>query len=279
MALLGDIGTQIADAFGNAVRVLFAFIPVLLGALLILLIGWIVARVVRAIVLRVLEALHFDRVMQGAGVTGLMERGGVRTDPARLLAGIIYWFVLLTFVLAAAKALGVEAITTIITSVVLFLPNLLVAVVIVIIGMLLARFLSDLVRSSMTAANVSGANVIAMIVRYAVIAFVGILALSQLGIGAGIIQTLFASVMFGMTLALALAFGLGGRETARDIVESWYQSMSGRRPTGGGQLMGGGVPVPPPGTTMTVTSAANTPTTPPSAPTNPPTPAAPTPVA
>jgi hypothetical protein len=94
------------------VRVLFAFIPVLLGALLILLIGWIVASLVRALVLRLLEALHFDRMIQGAGMTELMERGGVRADPPRILAGIIFWFVLLTFVLAVAKALGVEAITS-----------------------------------------------------------------------------------------------------------------------------------------------------------------------
>ncbi len=281
MALLGDIGTQIADAFGNAVRVLFAFIPVLIGALLILLIGWIVASLVRALVLRLLEALHFDRAMAGTGMTEMMERGGVRADPARIVAGIIFWFVLLTFVLAAAKALGVEAITSIITAVVLWLPNLLVAVLILIVGMLLARFVGDLVRTSMGAAGVSGANVVSSIVRYAIIAFVAILALGQLGIGAGIIQTLFAAVMFGMTLALALAFGLGGRETARDIVESWYQSMSGRRPSAGGQVMSGGMPVPPPGTTMTVTSAPNSPDSPntPTTPTTSSNPSAPTPVA
>jgi hypothetical protein len=136
----------------------------------------------------------------------------------------------------------------------------------------------------MDAAHISGSNVVSAIVRYAVIAFVGILALSQIGIGAGIIQTLFASVMFGLTLALALAFGLGGRETARDIVESWYQSMSGRRPSGAsGQVMSGGMPVPPPGTTMTVSSVSTgaqaTPTTPPTAtPPAPTTPSAPTPV-
>jgi hypothetical protein len=153
MALLGDIGTQIADAFGNAVRVVFAWIPVLIGALLILLIGWIVASLVRALVLRLLEALHFDRVMAGTGMPEMMERGGVRADPARIVAGIIFWFVLLTFVLAAAKALGVEAITAIITAVVLWLPNLLVAVLILILGMLLARFVGDLVRTSMEAAG------------------------------------------------------------------------------------------------------------------------------
>jgi hypothetical protein len=161
--------------------------------------------------------------------------------------------------------------------VVLFLSNLLVAVLILIIGILLARFVGDLVRTSMEAAGVSGANVISAIVRYAIIAFVAILALGQLDIGAGIIQTLFASVMFGLTLALALAFGLGGRETTRDIVESWYQTMSGRRPAVGGQVMGGGMPVPPPGTTMTVTSAPNSFTTP-TTPTAPPTPSTPAPV-
>ncbi|HEV8192013.1 MAG TPA: hypothetical protein VGP82_11095 [Ktedonobacterales bacterium] len=228
---LGDLGTQIADAFGNAIRELFAFIPVLIGALIILLVGWIVARVVSAVVVRILRAIHFDQLMERAGLTAVLARGGVRMDPAGLLAGIVFWFVFLIFVLAAAKALGVEAITAIVTSVVLFLPNLLVALLILIVGALLARFVGDLVRSSMDGAGIQGGGIIASVARYAILAFAAILALGQLGIGAGIIQTLFASVMFGLALALALAFGLGGRETARDIVESWYASVSGRRPS------------------------------------------------
>lgn len=228
--VLGSLGSQISDAFGNAIRVLFAFIPALIGAIIILIIGWIIARIVRAIITRLLRAVRFDQVMSRTGIPALMQRGGVRADPAALLAGIVYWFIFLIFVVAAANALGVPTITTIVTNIVLFLPNVLVALLIIIIAALIARFVADLVQASLSAAGISGAGIIAAIVRYAILAFGFILALNQINISPNIIQTLFASVMFGLSLALALAFGLGGRDTAKAIVDSAYASLSGRRP-------------------------------------------------
>lgn len=225
---LGDLGTQIVDAFGRAIGVLFSFIPALIGALIILLVGWIIARIVSAIIARALRALRFDQVMDRTGLPEMMQRAGVRTDPAGLLAGLVFWFIFLIFVVAAANALNVPAITTIVTSIVLFLPNVFVALLILIIGLLLARFVADLVRTALAATTVGGAALIAGIARWAIILFALILALNQLRIGPNIIQTLFASVTFGLALALALAFGLGSRETARDIVESWYTSVTGR---------------------------------------------------
>ena len=246
--VVSSLGSQISDAFGNAVRVLFAFIPALIGALIILLIGWIIARIVRAVIVRVLRAMRFDQVMSRTGIPTLLERGGVRTDIAGVLASIVYWFIFLIFVVAAANALGVPTITTIVTNIVLFLPNVLVALLIIIIASLIARFVADLVRGSMNAAGISGAGIIAAIARYAILAFGFILALNQVNISPNIIQTLFASVMFGLSLALALAFGLGGRETAKDIVDSAYTSLSGRRPgrSVSGPETTGTLPPPPP---------------------------------
>lgn len=234
--LAADFGTQLSNSFGHAVDVLFAFIPALIGALIILLIGVIVARVVRAIIVRLLGAVHFDQIMQRTGIPGLLERGGVRTDIAGFVAGLIYWFIFLIFLVAAANALGVPTITAIVTSIVLFLPNVLVAVVILIIGSLIANFVSGIVRSSMTTTNIKGSGLIAGLVRYAILAFVVIMALDQIGVGAAIVQTLFACVAGGLTLALAIAFGFGGRDTAKDIVDSAYTSLSGRRPANSGEL-------------------------------------------
>lgn len=244
---VGSLGSQVSDAFGNAIRVLFAFIPALIGALIILLIGWIVARVVRAIVTRLLRTMRFDQLMSHTGIPTLMERGGVRADAAALLAGVVYWFIFLIFVVAAANALGVPTITTIVTNIVLFLPNVLVALLIIIIAAVIARFVADLVRASMNSTGIAGAGIIAGIVRYAILAFGFILALNQVNISPNIIQTLFASVMFGLSLALALAFGLGGRDTAKSIVDSAYASLSGRRP---GRVTASDAPgtLPPPST-------------------------------
>ncbi|MGZ6390011.1 MAG: mechanosensitive ion channel family protein, partial [Ktedonobacterales bacterium] len=131
--------------------------------------------------------------------------------------------------LAAAEALHVPAISSIVNAIVLWLPQLFVALLVLIIGALLARVVGDLVRAATDAADISGGPLFAAIARYAVLALAVIIALNQIGVGAAIVQVLFASVMFGLTLALALAFGLGGRETAKDIVDSWYTSTRRRR--------------------------------------------------
>lgn len=229
---VADIGTQILDAFGKAIAVLFSFIPALIGAVIILLIGWIVARVVSALVRRALGLIHFDRMMERTGLQELLTRAGMRTDPAGLLAGLVYWFIFLIFVVAAANALNIPAITTLVTSIVLFLPNVFVALLIVLIGMALARFVADLVRGAAAGAGAGGANFLAGLARWAILAFAFILALNQLNISPNIIETLFAAVAFGLSLALAIAFGLGGRETAKSIVDSTYRSLSGREPGG-----------------------------------------------
>ena len=235
-----DIVSELLAAFGAAVAVLFKFIPALIGALIILLIGWIVARIVRALVLRVLQLIHFDQVMARTGLPEMLERAGVRADSASLLAGLVYWFIFLIFLVAAANALGVPTITAVITSIVLFLPNVFVAVIILLIGMVLARFVGDLVRAAMHGGSIAGENFVAGVARWAILAFAFILALNQLNISPVIIQTLFAAVTGGLALALALAFGLGGRDTAKDIVDSAYTSLSGRRP--GGTLSDGRPP-------------------------------------
>lgn len=237
--VFADIGSEIVAAFGAAVAVLFRFIPALIGALIILLIGWIVARVVRALMQRLLTLIHFDQVMARTGLPELLDRAGVRADPARLLAELVYWFIFLIFVVAAANALGVPTITAVITSIVLFLPNVFVAVVIMLIGMVLARFAADLVRGVMHSSNIAGENFVAGLARWAILAFAFILALNQLNISQAIVQTLFASVAGGLALALALAFGLGGRDTAKSIVDSAYMSLSGRNPNSPPPIDGG----------------------------------------
>jgi hypothetical protein len=224
--LLADIGSEIVSAFGKAIAVLFSFVPVLLGALLILLIGWIIATVVKNILVRVLRAVHFDQAMDHAGVGTILQRGGVRVDAAEVLARVVFWFIFLIFVLAAANALNVPAITNILNAIVLWLPQLFVALLVVIIGMLLARVVGDIVRDAMEGTGMAGARMLSGIVRVAIIAFAAIIALNQMGIGSAIVQELFAAVVFGLALALALAFGLGGRDSAKRMVDSWYASLS-----------------------------------------------------
>lgn len=224
--IFADIGSELVAAFGRAVGVLFSFIPSLIGALLILLIGWIIATVVKNVLVRVLRAVHFDQAMNHAGVGALLQRGGVRADAAMVLSRVVFWFIFLIFVLAAANAINVPAITNILNAIVLWLPQLFVALIVMIVGMLLARVVGDIVRDALQGADMAGARMLAGIVRVAILAFAAIIALNQIGVGAAIVQELFAAMVFGLALALALAFGLGGRDSAKRLVDSWYASMT-----------------------------------------------------
>jgi hypothetical protein len=231
LPVLADIVSELLRAFGDAISTLFAFIPALLGALIILLIGWIIGRLVAAIARRVLRALHFDRAMERARVDAYLQRGGVRADAVDVLASLVFWFIFLIFVLAAAEALRVPAISNIVNAIVLWLPQLFVALIVLIIGVLLARLVSDVVRAAMDGAGISGGPVLAGIAGVAVVAFAAIIALNQIGVGAAVVQELFGGVIFGLALALALAFGLGGRDTAKNIVDSWYDATRRQRAT------------------------------------------------
>src|SRR5579871_3397311 len=236
--VMGDVGSGIITAIGNGFSVLFSFIPTLIGALLVLLIGWLIARAIEMLVMRLLHTRPAEQVLDRSGVGQAMARGGVRTDPARILAGLAFWFVFLMFVLAAAKALNLDAITSIVNAILLFLPNLFVALLVLVFGMLVGRFVGEFVRSSLAAANISGSR-------------------------------FFAALVFGLALAGALAFGLGGRETAQNMVSRWYTSVANRQQTPAGSIPAPAatpanrpIPMPQPVSPVAPVSQAQQPTTP-----------------
>ncbi len=267
--VMGDVGSGIITAIGNGFSVLFNFIPTLIGALLVLLIGWLIARAIEMLVMRLLHTRPAEQVLDRSGVGQAMARGGVRTDPARILAGLAFWFVFLMFVLAAAKALNLDAITSIVNAILLFLPNLFVALLVLVFGMLVGRFVGEFVRSSLAAANISGSRLLGALAQYAIIGFALIIALTQIGIGSTIIETFFAALVFGLALAGALAFGLGGRETAQNMVSRWYTSVANRQQTPAGSIPAPAatpanrpIPMPQPVSPVAPVSQAQQPTTP-----------------
>jgi hypothetical protein len=258
-----DIGSDLVNSLGrslsDALHLIIAFVPALLGALVLLLVGWLVARVVSAIVGRLLRAARLDEALERAGASEFLRRAGIRRRPSSLLARVLYYFVFLIFVVAAANALNIPTVTAVVSSIVLWLPNLFVALLVLVVGILLARFVGDLVRVAVGGAGIGGAALLATIARYAIIAFAAIIALDQVGVGTAIVQTLFTAVVGGLALGLALAFGLGGQNTARQIVDSWYRSLSSAI---GPAPQATQVPGMPPGTTTPGTTTPGTTTTP-----------------
>jgi hypothetical protein len=199
-------------ALSGALNVLVAFLPRLLGALVILLLGWLLAKAVEALATRGLRAVRFNEVADRAELDRFLARAGVRLDPAAVVGTLAYWFLLLIFVGAAFNAFGLPQATAVINQIVAYLPNVAVALVVLLAGALLAQFAATLVRGASRTARVGDPDLLATLARAAVLAFAVLIALNQLQIGATIVNTLFVAVVGMLALAGALAFGLGGRD-------------------------------------------------------------------
>src|ERR1700716_3420998 len=201
-----------------------SFIPAITGAVIILVIGWIIAGFLGRLVPMILSPGGVDRGGAGTGVADFMVRAGWREGGApRLMGELVKWFVRLLFLEAAAEAVHLTAVTAILNQIVLFIPNLIVALIVLMIGALIARFVGDLVRGSASEMGFSSPNLLAGVARVAIIAFAVIIAVNQIGIAATLINTLFGGLVLALALALGLAFGLGGRDTAAQMWQRWYE--------------------------------------------------------
>ncbi|MBA3823114.1 MAG: hypothetical protein H0X24_04295 [Ktedonobacterales bacterium] len=217
-----DFGSRLLDAVGHAFDVLLGFLPSLIGALLLIMVGWIVAGIVGGVVQRLLRAVHFDRLTQQAGIDTLAARFDLPSNGEALLAGLAKWFIRLIFLIAAFNALQIPAVSNVLDAILLFLPSLLVALLILVIGAALARVARDAVQGTMGAAN---GRFLGLLAQYGIIALAVTIALEQIGIGVAIITILFGAVMLALSLGTGLAFGLGGRDTAKQLVDGWYQQL------------------------------------------------------
>ena len=217
-----DFGNRLLDSVGHAFDVLLGFIPSLIGALLLVVIGWIVAGIVANIVKRLLQAAHFDQLMQHAGIDRVASQLGLSANANDLLAGLVLWFIRLIFLVAASNALQIPAISNILNAILFFLPTVIVALLIVIIGASLAR----VAREAMSRSALGGSPLLGAVVQYSIITIALFIALEQIGVGTTILTILFGAVMLAGSIGVRLAFGLGGRDTAKQIVDTWYSQMN-----------------------------------------------------
>ena len=215
MQTIADWGTAIFSSLAAALALFFAFIPKLVGFLVILLIGWLVATAIAKALTLVLRKVGFDRISDRIGLTRLERQMNIQMDAAGLLGKIVYWFVFLIFLVPAVNALGLTTVSDLIGRIVGYLPNVFVAILVLFLGTLAATFVADLVRGAASSARIGSAGVFAAIARYAILGFAALIALEQLQIAPALIQILFTAIVGSAALAFGLAFGLGGREFAQ----------------------------------------------------------------
>jgi len=201
------------------------FLPQLLAAIVILILGLLIAKFLHFIVVRGLKLIHFDVLTQTAGIDGFIKEGGIKKTTIDILGILVYWLVILLTLLTAFNSLGLGVVSELFRRVALFIPNVIVAVLILAIGLYFARFISDTVMAYSRNVGIEDAELMGRLTRYAIVIFVVITALVQVNIGTEILMDAFR-ILFGATcLALALAFGIGGQKWAAGALEKFLKKQ------------------------------------------------------
>jgi hypothetical protein len=235
-ALAIDFTGPFEDAFGK----LLSFIPNLLGGLVILVVGYFVAKVLGNVVGKLLGKVGFDNWMERAGVSGVLQRSGTGLTASAMLGKVVFWFVFLISFTMFASALGVPEISAFMSDMLGYIPRIFAAIVIVCLAALFANFLAAVIRGA------TGNETLAKVARYAVLVYAAFAALTQLGVAVQLTGNTLLIVLAGAALALGLAFGLGGREMAgralnnlfdkntinKPAAETGYQSQDGTAANG-----------------------------------------------
>ncbi len=195
------------------------FVPNLLAMLALLAIGILAAVAIRLAVGFALKWLSFDRFSERTGISTVLQKGGIRAAPSRVLALMLAWLVLAVFVLFAVAALDLMAAVSLVNEAFAYLPNLLVAAALLLLGSLVAGFVRRSVLIAAVNAGVPSARLLAGGAQVALLVFFAAMALEHLGLGRQVILTSFTIVFGGVVFALALAFGLAGRDMARETLE------------------------------------------------------------
>jgi hypothetical protein len=202
------------------------FLPSLIGAVLVFVAGWIVAVALGKVVEHIVKMVKVDDAMEKAGTKARFEKAGVKLNVAKFLGGLVKWFLVLVFLMAATDILQLNQVTTFLNSIVLYLPNVVVAAVILAIAFLVANFVYAVVKGSSKVAGIVSATFLATVAKWAIVIFGFLAALIQLGIAASLINTLFIGFVAMLALAGGLAFGLGGKDEAASILKKIRQEIT-----------------------------------------------------
>lgn len=205
------------------------FLPTLIGSLLILLIGIAIASVLGKVIERIVKALHIDSALDRINVSERLKKLGIDISFSRFVGQLAQWFLVLVFLMAATDVLGLKEVTGFLNSVIMYLPNIVVATIILTIAFLLGNVVYMIVRSSTRAAGVMNASLLATIIRWAIVIFGLLAALIQLGIATSLVNTIFIGLIAALSLATGLAFGLGGREEAALILKKVRQNITEKK--------------------------------------------------
>lgn len=205
------------------------FLPTIIAAIVVFIIGWFIAVSLGRIIHELIKASRFDHLLGKLGVQGPLQRAGLRLDVGLLIGGIVKWFIILAFLLATTDILGLNQVSGLLSNVLSYIPNVLVAAIILLVAVLIANFIQKIVTSSVNAAGLASGTLLGAIARWAIIIFAIFAALDQLEIAQGPANILSTGIVAMLALAGGLAFGLGGKDHASAFIARIKEEMSERR--------------------------------------------------
>lgn len=203
------------------------YVPALLGAAVVLFAGYLLAKLIERGTDRLLAGVGFNRWLQRSDVLDAVERTGWRRTPSRLVAAIVFWFIMFAVILLAAQALGLSSLANVFEQLVSYIPSVIAAVVIILVGLVLGEFVDGIIMAS--AGGLPGGLTLARVARGGVIVLAIFMALQELGVATEIVSLAFAIVFGALALAFALSFGLGNRELAGEVTREWYERLKAER--------------------------------------------------
>ncbi len=201
---------------------IYGLLPKFALALGVLIAGWLLARFARFAIVKGLRAINFNVLSERAGLDGFLSQGGIETDTTGIFGLLVYWLVILAALIIGFNSLGLTYITGLLGEVVLFVPKVIVALLILAVGAYFARFVGTTVIAYCKNIAIQDSDVLGKLAQYAIMTFVVLIALDQVNVGGDIVRQSFLIILAGVVFALALAFGLGGRDAAAELIDRWW---------------------------------------------------------
>lgn len=224
-----DWGSAMMTSLAAAMALFLSAIPKIIGFAIILVVGWFVASLIDKGLAALLRRVRFNEFAERSGLADFVSKMNVGVDSAGMIGLVVKWFVRLIAMVVAFDALGLPAVSEVLRSFLLWMPNVIVALVVLIIGGLAARALSNLVRGSAAEAGITNSEFLAKLASVMVWAFAIVVAVNQLGIATTLVNTLFMAFVGALALGAGLAFGLGGKDTAGQIVRQMYEKAQNNK--------------------------------------------------
>ncbi len=218
------------ESFSNLGEGVISFIPGLVVAIIIFIVGWAIGSLLGQVVSQIVKSLKIDNLLKSAKVDEVLSRAGLNLDSGRFLGDLVEWFVIIVFLVASLDVLGLTQVNEFLKNVVLgYLPQVIIAVLMLLVGVVIASAMQRIVVGTAMATGVKSANLLGTIAKWAIWIFAILMALFQLKIGGPLIQTLFTGLVVALSLAFGLSFGLGGQQAAASVIEKVREEIKSHR--------------------------------------------------